>query len=336
MNNTMPLTLASTTVGSSDDGRDVRTASITVTFNPDPDRLAKQVCALLAQTTQIFIVDNGSTSNVENVLTRPEFSSNADLASRITFIELQQNQGIATAFNAGAEAAIGVGAEFVLLLDQDSIPANDMIAKLVAGFRRATIALAASSMGTVAAVGPRITDARSKSEFPFITFGWLSNKHNRCKSHDGKLIATDFLISSGALLSIAAFKNIGRFDDALFIDNVDLEWCCRARSRGFSLYGVCDAELNHQLGHQRRIFFSLINHVVHSPSRVYYQTRNRLLLYRRGYMPLKWKLKDILRLFAKFSTTILFIAPRLEYMRMTILGIRDGLANRGGKMRTER
>jgi rhamnosyltransferase len=70
---------------------------------------------------------------------------------------------------------------------------------------------------------------------------------------------------------------------------------------------------------------------VHSPERIYYMTRNRLLLYQRAYMPLKWKLKDLLRFLAKFAATVLLVRPRRENARMTLWAIRDALAGRGGR-----
>jgi hypothetical protein len=60
-------------------------------------------------------------------------------------------------------------------------------------------------------------------------------------------------------------------------------------------------------------------------------TRNRFLLYRRPYMPLKWKLKDFLRALAKFVATVLLVAPRREYAKMTYWAIRDAAARRGGR-----
>ena len=71
---------------------------------------------------------------------------------------------------------------------------------------------------------------------------------------------------------------------------------------------------------------------MHSPERLYYMTRNRVLLYRRAYMPLKWKVKDPLRGVAKFAATILFVPPRIEYARMTWRGLTDALQRRGGKL----
>ncbi len=304
--------------------------SITVTFNPDPLRLAAQLAALRDQVDLIVIVDNGSMPSVKSILQRPEIVAHFSEPPQISFIVLEHNEGVARGFNIGIEAARGQGAKFVLLLDHDSVPAPNMVGKLVSGFEQAVGLNPAIS---VAAVGPRIVDSRDAREYPFIRLGWLRNQQLRCVPNNEKLIACDFLISSGALIAMSTFDKIGGFDDGLFIDSVDMEWCYRARARDLLLYGVCDARLDHQLGDQRRVILNRINLVVHSPTRTYYQTRNRILLYRRGYVPLKWKLKDVLRMVAKFVATMLFFAPRLTYLRMTLLAIRDGLANRGGRLR---
>ena len=306
----------------------MRVASITVAFNPNPMRLAEQVAVLRKQVDEIIIVDNGSAPSISSVFARPEIAALIGDKSRIIFIVLQENLGVAHGFNIGIEASREQGSKFVVLLDDDSIPAADMVGKLLDGYQ---IAVRGSSAAMVAAVGPRIEDSRDMQDYPFIRFGSFRNQHIHCGGRTEKIVACDFLISSGALIAIDTFDKIGAFDDALFIDSVDLEWCCRARARHFSLHGVCGALLHHRLGDQRRVVLNRINLVVHSPIRIYYMTRNRILLYRRPYMPLKWKLKDILRMAAKFVATMLFVAPRLEYLRMTVCAIRDGVANRGGR-----
>lgn len=308
----------------------MRIASITVAFNPDPARLAQQLAAVRNQVDEIIIVDNASAPSLANSLDCPEIVAVLGNAPHIEVVELHENGGIACGFNVGIELARSRGAGFVLLLDHDSIPAADMVSKLVAGYIRA---IGESGATSVAAVGPQIIDSRDAHEFPFIRLGWLRNQHIRCVDGQESLVACDLLISSGTLIPIDAFDKIGRFDESLFIDNVDLEWCCRARRGQFSLFGVCEAELDHRLGDQRRVVLSQLFIVVHSPLRMYYQTRNRILLYRRGYVPLKWKLKDMLRMAARFVAVILFVAPRLDYLRMTVLAIRDGVANRGGRLR---
>jgi rhamnosyltransferase len=310
-----------------------RVSSITVAYNPNPLRLAQQVAALRGQVDEIIIIDNGSEPSVKSIFEQHNLEDKLVEGPRIKRIALQENQGIASGFNVGIEEARREGAEFVLLLDHDSIPAANMVSKLMAGYLRAVEHIGKKS---VAAVGPRIVDSRDARDYPFIRLGWLHNRHIRCRDRQETLVECDFLISSGSLIPIKVFSDLGEFDDALFIDSVDLEWCCRARARQFSLYGVCETQLDHLLGDQRRIVFSRIKLMVHSPSRIYYMTRNRIMLYQRRYMPLKWKLKDALRMLAKFAATMTFIAPRLEYLRMTIWAIRDAIAQRGGRLRIDR
>jgi rhamnosyltransferase len=259
-------------------------------------------------------------------LSRPDISALLGDTSNIEVITIPENVGVASAFNIGIGRAQRLGAEFVLLLDHDSVPANDMVSNLVCGYERSDL-----NDGAIAIVGPRIIDSRDARDYPFIRFGWLRNQHLRGLPDQTSPISCDFLISSGSLVSIDAFNKIGKFDDQLFIDNVDVEWCCRARAQGFLLYGICAATLDHQLGDHRRMIWNRTYLIVHSPLRMYYQTRNRIMLYRRSYIPLKWSLKDLLRMVARFVATIVFVAPRGQYLRMTMLAMRDGFANRGGR-----
>jgi rhamnosyltransferase len=305
-------------------GRSV--TSITVAFNPQPARLAEQIAALRGQVGSIVIVDNASDPPVDEILRGLPPAAQGD--PPVTVLRHGANLGVAQAYNVGVAEARRSDAGFALLLDHDSVPTPGMVAALLDGYRRG---VADAGARPVAAVGPRVSDARDPREYPFIRLGWVRNRHVRCANEASGVISCDFLISSGTLVAVEHLPAIGEFDAALFIDSVDLEWCCRARSRGFALYGVCAAELDHRLGDNRRVFLSAFTLVVHSPRRLYYMTRNRLLLYQRAYVPLKWKLKDLLRVSAKFAATMLFVPPRREYARMTLAALRDGLARRGGR-----
>ena len=296
-----------------------KVTSITVAFNPNAERLAEQVRALQSEVDDILVIDNGSSHAVEGL---PQL---VGLPARI--VTLPGNAGVAHGFNLGIDAARRRSAEFVLLLDDDSVPSPGMVDRLVEACRRQ----ARPGAPGVAAVGPRVQDARDPHDYPFIQLGWTHNRHLRCGADEQGVIPCDFLISSGSLVPLEAFETVGEFDEGLFIDSVDLEWCCRARDRGLMLYGVCAARLDHRLGDRRHAVLNL-ELVVHSPERVYYMTRNRFLLYRRSYMPLKWKMKDLLRWMAKFSATMVLIAPRAQYARMTLRAIRDALVGRAGKL----
>jgi rhamnosyltransferase len=304
-----------------------RVGSVTVAFNPSVERLAEQLEALEGQVDDIIVIDNGSRPAVEHLLERHAAARPRLAALPIRIVALPGNEGIARGLNVGIEAARAQGAQLVVLLDHDSVPGAGMVAELVATRERC-----ATPANPVAAVGPRVKDLRDAREYPFVRLGWLRNRHQYCAGSAQQVFACDFLISSGTLIALDAFDAVGPFEDDLFIDSVDREWCFRALSRGFALYGACAAHLDHRLGDRRRPVWGGLELIVHSPARLYYMTRNRLLLYRRAYVPLKWKINDFLRMIAKFTATLLLVAPRREYARLSWKAVRDAGANRGGKL----
>lgn len=292
---------------------------MTVAYHPEPGLMQEQWRGLEGQVAHAIVVDNGSGAGFADL-------AREGIPGFVRVLDCGGNVGVARGWNLGIAEARKAGATHVLLLDHDSVPEPGMVQALLAGWDAAV----ARGDGPVAAVGPRVSDPRDKRELPFVTLGWLANRHGRCGG-DGGLVPCDFLISSGALVELAAWDAVGPLDEDLFIDSVDLEWCCRARARGMGLYGVCHAVLDHRLGDARHTALPGVDVVVHSPERLYYMTRNRFTLYARGYMPLKWKAKDILRALAKFATLVLLVPPRREYARMSWRGVRDALAGRRGR-----
>jgi rhamnosyltransferase len=298
-------------------------ASVTVAFNPDVPRIEAQLRDLKSQVDIIIVVDNGSVPPLQSGL------SDQGLKDAIVWITLGENRGIAGGLNAGIAAAKERGAEFVICMDHDSIALPGCIARLAAAFLRL------EAEGTrVAAVGPRISDPRSHKESPFVKLGWLTHTHQFCSAGSEDSLECDFLISSGCFARVANYdeSRVGALDEGLFIDSVDFEWCCRARSRGFTLYGICDAVLDHRLGDSRKSLLGSWSMIIHSPERLYYMTRNRIVLYGRGYVPLRWKSKDVLRMFVKLTLTLLFVAPRMRYLELSLKGMRDAVTGRRGPL----
>lgn len=119
-------------------------------------------------------------------------------------------------------------------------------------------------------------------------------------------------------------KEIGGMKENYFIDNVDLEWCFRAKSLGFDLIGTDAAVLYHSIG--ERSLSPLVRAGLmaqHNPSRTYYSSRNRTHLYTVNYSPIGWKLRDIVRFFIKSTWLVLASQDRKSYWHNIRLGIRD-------------
>ncbi|MBA4422642.1 MAG: glycosyltransferase family 2 protein [Syntrophus sp. (in: bacteria)] len=292
--------------------------AIVVSYFPDVETLHRLLTAILPQVDALVVVDNGTSDAVFD-----GFCAHVE-SDKVFILKHSRNIGLAAAFNRGIAWARKNGFSHVLLLDQDSEPAQGMVGALIQAF-------AASSAGRkIAAVGPRFHDTREDRYAPFVRIGFPVSRKMFSSGKDG-LVDCDFLISSGSLIPLAALDDIGAMDEGLFIDNIDLEWSFRALAKGYTLIGVCTTTMHHRLGHgRRRLPFGLGHIVVHDPIRLYYIMRNRLLLYRLQYTPAVWISQDVPRVAVKFLLFSLLVHPRLRNVRFMLAGLRDGLLGRRG------
>jgi rhamnosyltransferase len=297
---------------------------IVVTYNPDSETLLASLKILLSQAQTIVVVDNGSLFNIDAIL----HNLGTEKYNRIRLLALMDNYGLGRAYNAGISIARSLNATFILLMDHDSIPESDMLRKLHAAFINLE-----NQEKPVCAVGPRYQDRVTRRLSQFVRINPLRLAQSCCDS-GVEYVRTDFLISSGSLISIQSLNQIGGMDEDLFIDHVDTEWCFRAGSKGFEIYGICDAVMLHSLGdRQTRIWWGRWRNIpFHQPFRYYYIFRNSILLWQRPYMPTAWKRVDKLRVLYLLLFFTTFSPNRIANFRMMMKGLRDGFNKRTGKL----
>ncbi len=291
------------------------THAVIVSYRPDIASLQAQLARLQSQVAGILIIDNASDEATRQHLRELAKRFSADL------IENPKNLGVAAALNQGIDHARRHGATHVLLMDQDSMPAVDMVAALHAGIARV------SAQERVGAVGPVAVDLRNDAPAPFVRIGFPLNQ--KISAAPGQDIRCDFLITSGSLVPLDVINAVGGMDEGLFIDNVDLEWSFRTASAGYALHGVGDARMGHRIGDELRRM-PLGASFVHSPVRLYYMMRNRILLYRRAATPGVWIAQDVPRAVLKLLRFSLLVSPRRANAQAMLAGIRDGLLGRTG------
>jgi rhamnosyltransferase len=214
------------------------------------------------------------------------------LGAAVTLIELPANAGLAAALNRGAKAALEQGATHLLFLDQDSVAPAELVERLLQEL---------DGQAPVAAVGPAWSDERTGRR-------------------GGRAGQTSFLIMSGMLVPAPVFEKLGGFDETLGVDSVDREWCFRALAAGYCLLQVTDVALDHRIGDAPLRG----GWTRHRPERLYSMMRNRVLLYRRGYVPWRWKVVDVVRAAGKLVMFSVFFAPRGQNLRQMLRGLRDG------------
>ena len=295
------------------------TVAVVVTFRPDVARLTESLQAVLPQVDRVVVVDNGSPDGVLDHLAGLD---------RVSVLPLGSNLGIARAQNRGIEWARGQHAGFVLLLDQDSVAAPDMVARL----REAHAELSAQGV-PVGALGPMQADATGTAHPRFTRF--QRGRYLQVEAPPGaRSVPCDMLIASGTLVSLEVLDQVGAMNEGLFIDKVDTEWCLRLQRGGRTLHGVPGALLHHRLGESTLTvaWWRGKRLPVHKPFRYYFMVRNSVLLQRMSGMPWRWRWADL----SQVLQIIVFhgwMAPGAAANRPMILrGLRDGLWGLTGAM----
>ncbi|SIO59032.1 rhamnosyltransferase [Burkholderia sp. GAS332] len=280
-----------------------------------PDAACVRRANRLAEAGPCIVVDN-----TEQVCTSGELG----LDERVVYVPNGSNRGIATAINQGVELLLRAGCRYALVFDQDSEPSSHLLGALPIA-----LATALSQHAKVALIGPAYEDLRLGGVAPFVRFGYL--RLRRVEPVGTRPLSVDFLITSGSCINLAAWREIGPMEDDLFIDFVDLEWCVRARAKGYELLGAPTVRLAHELGGEPVRIFGR-PYPSHSPLRHYYLFRNAVSLIKRDYVPWSWKSTELIKFPFRLAIYGLFLQPRLEHLRMAFIGIWHGLIGRMGRL----
>lgn len=296
--------------------------AVIVTYEPELETLCEVIRRVSNQVDSVVVADNSERADVAG-------SVGQQVGDIVAVLAMGGNKGIACAHNRGIGYARERGATHVLLMDQDSLAEPGMVENLMAAITRM-----GAAGGRVAAVGARYNETGSGRVSAFVRFGWFKFKQIPCpKAVQGAVVRADFLISSGSLIPIQVLTDVGDMDEDLFIDHVDTEWFLRARHKGYSAYGVCDALMAHSLGEGGIPVWlgRWRNLPKHNPVRYYYIVRNSVLLYKRRYAPLRWIAGDLLRLAVIVVFYTVLQAPRWTRLKMIGRGLVDGLAGKVGQ-----
>lgn len=283
-----------------------------VLYNPEINRLKENLDAVSQQVGKVYCYNNGVKDSIVIAELLGEYPN-------VTLLGEGENVGIATALNKLVEQADKDHFEWILTLDQDSVVCEGMI-KALASLKNEE---------KVAIVCPIIEDIRRKNEKPAISSDSMED--------------IDFCITSGSFMNIKVTKEIGEFDDYLFIGLVDNEICYRVKLNGYRIIRTNAVVLNHELGNLtpsrfEKIYLKLGN-LLHSetikklsykrevnPMRLYYATRNMIYLKKKykNYMSEKMWNKMII----KNAVSSIIRGGRYDLLKAVLTGVRDGRAIR--------
>lgn len=304
-----------------------RVAAIVVAFRPAPDALRRLISALASQVEAIFVIDNTPVGERGARVALDAFSE----SPVTTLLETGENLGIAAALNIGIRLAMERGFDYLLLSDQDSEPAPDMVVHLL------DVAGQLVKQGVrLGAIGPAYLDRVTGSTFGFQVHPEGSLFYRTLPGDQADpWVEVVTSITSGSLVPCSAITDIGLMREDYFIDYVDTEWCHRARHHGYRLFGTSRARMEHHLGDSAFPVWYLRwrSFTGYSPVRLYYRFRNFMVLFRCDYVPWHWKVRAGWYWLGNLYAYAVFAPRRMRNLRYIGLGLWDGLHGRMGVYR---
>jgi rhamnosyltransferase len=278
--------------------------AIVVTYHPDSS-FAERFERLVGQVGAMLIVDNNSDTSVVSML--------RETASRLNMALIlnSENVGLAAALNMGVAHAIAKGYRWVLLFDQDTVPGG----KVFEGLREAYDDFPHKEK--LAVIGSNYSGAQTgKLRFSARATNGCSWKERRA------------VITSGSLISLPVYGKLGPFRDEYFVDCVDLEYCLRARSKGFHVIVASKPLMIHDVGKptRHRLPWQEIDVSNHSRVRRYYMIRNNIDLAKKYILQEPaWVLASLWTRFKSVILLCIFEDDKLAKLRYSTMGLFDGL-----------
>lgn len=267
-----------------------------VLYNPDIERLLQCLQAVVMQCDKIYLVDNNS-KNINEIL------ESIEIYQTCTLIQNSDNKGIAAALNQIMENAEIEGIEWVLTLDDDSVCDENLIEKLWSRIEY-------PSAGIICPIA--VDDKISRFRYE--------------ESTTGECQEIESCITAGSLTNVKVWRKCGGFDEKMFIDFVDIEYCTRLRECGYKIIQVKDTCVHQQYGNVTGTIsffgktFSLFNY---SPIRIYYSVRNQIYYMRKHKESIN-VFNQVLFLIGYIGKRIVFEKNRLNSIAAVFRGIRDG------------
>ena len=270
-------------------------AGVIILYNPEQD-VFNNIVSYLGALDCLFVVDNSEQPNEELIAKIKELP-------RIEYISFGKNTGISYALN--TVLRLSDHYEFLLTMDQDSRFAVGVMNE----YKRMI----------------KVYHEKDKSVAMF------SVNYEEEGNLETEVRVVERAITSGSIVNIQIAKALGGFDEKLFIDEVDAEFCYRARLNGYKIINFIKIHMQHHLGSSMQVNklgfeFTVWNH---SAIRKYYIIRNSIYLMKKYPDYRAYYIKAVFKFFIK---TILAERDRKNKIHFMYKGIRDAVTGKMGEL----
>jgi rhamnosyltransferase len=275
---------------------------VVIVYHPNIKLLIENISSYLPLLDTLLVYDNSEQPN-------PVFSDLlASLDPKINYTYFGENAGIAKRLNQAIAFAKEQGAPYLLTMDQDSsFQPGD--------FEKYKQRILQNTEDAIAQFG-----VNCQPEF------------THPQSNPTKATS---LITSGSVLQLKYLSAIGIFNESLFIDFVDMEFCYRITNSGYHNLQYTDLVLIHSIGTRvagrSLVTFKKSMRIIHSPIRVYYILRNGLYLLFTQKDLTSIQKQDIKRSMKIVKNDFLYNPAIAKVYSYALLAIKDCLFRKMGK-----
>lgn len=288
-------------------------AGVTV-YRPDAPLLLSLLETLAQDDVPTLVHIDGSTGTAID----PDLLEALSGRRGLQILQARENVGVARGLNALAACAERAGAERILFFDQDSSPAPGLARDL----GRHMDGLQAKGVA-VAAVGPLPVPPAGEITKP------PRYRRRAGPKVRGVLGPVDYIITSGSLVDLAAFRAVGHFLEDYRNDAIDIEWSFRAWHCGWEIHVARAVPMPHRIGS---------GIVGFGPLAFPRQDRKRMATYIRNqshgmtlrHVPLVWKLRTAFYLPVQALVYISASPGKRELLLRFLGAARDGFRGRFG------
>lgn len=232
--------------------REIKIGAVVVVYNPDIS-VTDNIKTYAKDMEIVYVHDN---SEIKNEV----FESEVKKISNVIYYFAGENQGLCVPFNKFYKMAVKKGIDWMVTFDQDSAASEGMAGKMRA------FAESAECKNTIGIISPTVNE--------------LDNIDIK---QDSLYTYYDLVIQSGAMHRISMMEQVGSYDEDLFIDMVDWDYCVRCRAKGYHVVKINNAVLLHNKsdGNVNKNFIGgkMLYSGKFSQARYYYIYRNALYSY---------------------------------------------------------
>lgn len=214
----------------------------------------------------ILVVDNGSSDDSVEVI-RSEFPD-------VAVIEAGENLGYAGGNNVGIKYALQQGAEYILVLNNDTIVDPNLVDAFIE---------AANAYPEAGILNAKIYYYSEPHKIWAVGGGWNKNNCDLILIGLGEIddgiiykepFEVDYAIGCALFFHRTVVERIGFIEDKFFLNFEEIDWCSRARKAGYKIYSIPAAKIWHKV--------SASFGGEEAPLRRYYLVRNNMLWAKRN------------------------------------------------------